>query len=369
MLDANDFFVNQAVLTGETYPVEKCPGVIPPNAALTERTNCVFMGTNVRSGSARIVIVGTGSRTAFGQIAKRLTLRPPETEFERGIRKLGYLLTEVMFVLVIGIFAVNVFFHKPIIDSLLFSIALAVGLTPQLLPAIININLSKGSQAHRPSRRGDLAARARPHRSTHRRRHHGRAQSPCGAHDGREHQPADGRRRQAGRAQPAGSGGPERSAREPHSRAVVAIARTPRCRVGCATSRVVKGASCSRSRSMASTREPRQSGAGSSCFRRPGSVGIRKGVHPLAFTCTSTGVRWACEVLSIGCENHAVVIGRELCSRPRTSLFLPEMAKLLCQRHLSRGCCLHVFRGWLPPPPTIPRLQPTTTTVDWAALC
>ena len=104
------------------------------------------MGTNVRSGSARVLIVETGARTTFGQIAAHLTLRPPETEFERGIRKLGYLLTEVMFILVLGIFTLNVFFHKPILDSLLFSIALAVGLTPQLLPAIININLAKGSQ-------------------------------------------------------------------------------------------------------------------------------------------------------------------------------------------------------------------------------
>jgi Mg2+-importing ATPase len=147
VLEARDFFVNQAVLTGETYPVEKRPGPLAASASLTERTNCVFMGTNVRSGSARVLIVETGMRTAFGQIAKRLTLRPPETEFELGIRKLGFMLTEVMFVLVISIFALNVFFHKPLLDSLLFSIALAVGLTPQLLPAIININLSKGSQA------------------------------------------------------------------------------------------------------------------------------------------------------------------------------------------------------------------------------
>ena len=105
------------------------------------------MGTNVRSGSARALVVQTGTATAFGQIAERLTLRPPETEFERGIRRFGYLLTEVMMVLVLIVFAVNVFFHKPVLDSLLFSIALAVGLTPQLLPAIISINLSRGSQA------------------------------------------------------------------------------------------------------------------------------------------------------------------------------------------------------------------------------
>ena len=147
VLEAKDFFVNQAVLTGETFPVEKKPGIVPVNSSLTERSNCVYMGTNVRSGSAKILITQTGSRTNFGQIAKRLTLRPPETEFEHGIRRLGYLLTEIMFVLVVLIFAVNVFFKKPMIDALLFSIALAVGLTPQLLPAIININLSKGSQA------------------------------------------------------------------------------------------------------------------------------------------------------------------------------------------------------------------------------
>lgn len=146
LIEATDFFVNQAVLTGETFPVEKTPGVSPADASMVERTNCVFMGTNVRSGTGRALIVSTGKSTAFGQIAGRLTLRPPETEFERGIRRFGFLLTEVMFVLVIIVFAVNVFYKKPVLDALLFSIALAVGLTPQLLPAIISLNLSKGSQ-------------------------------------------------------------------------------------------------------------------------------------------------------------------------------------------------------------------------------
>jgi Mg2+-importing ATPase len=146
LLEARDFYVNQAVLTGETFPVEKSPGTVAAQASLVERTNCVFMGTNVRSGSAKALIVQTGPATAFGQIAGRLTLRPPETEFERGIRRFGYLLSEVMLVLVFVVFAVNVYFREPVIDSLLFSVALAVGLTPQLLPAIISINLSKGSQ-------------------------------------------------------------------------------------------------------------------------------------------------------------------------------------------------------------------------------
>jgi P-type Mg2+ transporter len=147
LLEAKDCFISQAILTGETFPVEKKPGIVPVEASLAERTNSVFMGTSVRSGNAYALIVTTGSETAYGQIAQRLSLRPPETEFERGLRHFGLLLTEVMLFLVLAIFAFNVFFHRPVVDSLLFSIALAVGLTPQLLPAIININLSKGSQA------------------------------------------------------------------------------------------------------------------------------------------------------------------------------------------------------------------------------
>lgn len=146
VFESRDLFVNQSVLTGETFPVEKKPGPLPSAASLPERTNTVFMGTNVRSGSGQVLVIQTGTRTVFGQIAHRLTLRPPETEFERGIRRLGYLLTEIMLLLVITIFALNVYFHKPALDSLLFSIALAVGLTPQLLPAIIEINLSKGAR-------------------------------------------------------------------------------------------------------------------------------------------------------------------------------------------------------------------------------
>lgn len=147
VLTARDCYVNQAALTGETFPVEKEPGAVPDNAALAERNNCVFMSTNVRSGTATILVVQTGASTVFGQLAGRLSLRPPETEFERGIRQLGNLLTEVMLILVIGIFAVNVYYQRPVVEALLFSLALAVGLTPQLLPAIININLSKGAQA------------------------------------------------------------------------------------------------------------------------------------------------------------------------------------------------------------------------------
>jgi Mg2+-importing ATPase len=146
VLEANDFFASQAVLTGETFPVEKTPGTVPATASLAERTNIVFMGTSVRSGTAHVLIVQTGPSTVFGQIAEKLTLRPAQTDFERGVQKFGYLLTEVMLVMVVLVLAINIFLAKPPIDSLLFALALAVGLTPELLPAIISITLSHGAQ-------------------------------------------------------------------------------------------------------------------------------------------------------------------------------------------------------------------------------
>ncbi len=146
VVEAKDFFVNQAVLTGETFPVRKETGVVSESASLTERKNCVFMGTSVRTGSAKVLIVQTGAATSYGQIADRLSLRPPETEFERGIRHFGLLLSQIMIVLILVVFAMNVVSAKPPIDSLLFAIALAVGISPELLPAIITINLSKGAR-------------------------------------------------------------------------------------------------------------------------------------------------------------------------------------------------------------------------------
>jgi len=146
VLETNDFFVNQAVLTGETFPVEKTPGIVPSTASLADRTNCVFMGTSVRSGTAHVLIVQTGKSTVFGGIAERLSLRPAQTEFERGVQKFGYLLTQVMLVMVVIVLAINIFLAKPPIDSLLFALALAVGLAPELLPAIISITLAHGAQ-------------------------------------------------------------------------------------------------------------------------------------------------------------------------------------------------------------------------------
>ena len=146
ILESADLSVNEAALTGETFPVEKSAGVLPAETALAKRTNAVFLGTNVVSGTATVLAVGTGKDTEFGKVAQSLTRRPPETDFEKGIRRFGYLLTEVTFALVLSIFAANVYFHRPVVDSLLFSLALAVGLTPQLLPAIISINLAHGAK-------------------------------------------------------------------------------------------------------------------------------------------------------------------------------------------------------------------------------
>lgn len=146
VLEATDFFVNQAVLTGESFPVEKRRGAVAPGAGLSDRAGCVFLGTNVRSGAARCLVVDTGPTTQFGAIARRLTLRAPETEFDRGLRRFGYLLTGAMLVMVLVVFAVNMFLGRAPGETLLFSIALAVGLSPELLPAILGVNLARGAQ-------------------------------------------------------------------------------------------------------------------------------------------------------------------------------------------------------------------------------
>jgi Mg2+-importing ATPase len=146
LLASKDLFVDEAALTGETYPVEKSIGTLPPETPLSRRTNSLFMGTHVVSGSARAVVIRTGKETEFGKVSERLKLRPPETEFERGVRRFGYLLMEITLVLVIAIFAINVYFARPVLDSFLFALALAVGLTPTLLPAIISINLAHGAK-------------------------------------------------------------------------------------------------------------------------------------------------------------------------------------------------------------------------------
>ena len=146
LLEAKDLYIDEASLTGESFPAEKRPCVLPPETPLGQRSNALWMGTHVISGSALAAVVFTGVETEFGQISQRLRLRPAETEFEHGVRRFGYLLTEITFVLVLVLFGVSVVVARPILDSFLFAVALAVGMIPELLPVIISINLAIGAE-------------------------------------------------------------------------------------------------------------------------------------------------------------------------------------------------------------------------------
>jgi len=146
IVTSDNLFIDEAILTGESYPVEKFASVMSEDTPLSQRTNALWMGTHVQSGSATALVIATGQATEFGQLSLRIKLKAPETEFERGVRRFGYLLMEVTLILVILIFAVNVYLAKPVVDSFLFALALAVGLTPQLLPAIISVNLAHGAK-------------------------------------------------------------------------------------------------------------------------------------------------------------------------------------------------------------------------------
>src|SRR5665647_271295 len=146
LIESKDLFVDEAMLTGETFPVEKNVSVLTADTPLAERLNSVWMGTHIVSGRAKALVTLTGVNTEFGKVSERLKLKPQETEFEHGIRRFGYFLGEVTLILVVIIFGINVFLHRPVLDSFLFSLALAVGLTPQLLPAIISIDLAHGAK-------------------------------------------------------------------------------------------------------------------------------------------------------------------------------------------------------------------------------
>ena len=149
LTEAKDLFVTEATLTGEPYPIEKRLGTTPSDAGLSQRTNMLFMGTNVVSGSGNALVVKTGKATEFGKISEHLRLRPPETEFEHVTHTFGFFLMQITLVLTIFIFIANAIIpgkNITLINTFMFALSLAVGMTPQLLPAIITITLTSGAK-------------------------------------------------------------------------------------------------------------------------------------------------------------------------------------------------------------------------------
>ena len=146
ILESRDLFVNQALLTGEPYPAEKRAGDAASDADNpTGASNAVFAGTSVISGTAVIVICRTGARTALGHLATSLAEKPPATAFAVGIRRFGNLIMRLTVLMVLFVLVVNISFHRPVLESLMFALALAVGLTPELLPMIVTVTLARSA--------------------------------------------------------------------------------------------------------------------------------------------------------------------------------------------------------------------------------
>ena len=147
LIDTRDLFLDESALTGESFPVDKRVCESPPDASLRDRPGAAFLGTHVVTGSARALVVLRGRDTEFGRLSSRLASAPPETGFERGIRRFGYLLLQVTLILALFVLAVNVARHRSVLESVLFTLALAVGLAPELLPAIVSVTLAYGARA------------------------------------------------------------------------------------------------------------------------------------------------------------------------------------------------------------------------------
>lgn len=145
VMEAKDFFVNQALLTGEPYPVEKAPGELPGEPEILSAGNAVLLGTSVISGTAKVLVCRTGQNTALGEIADTLVAKAPPTAFEQGTRQFGLLIMRLTLLLVLFVLLVNTLFHRPWLESFLFAVALAVGLTPELLPMVVSVTLSRGA--------------------------------------------------------------------------------------------------------------------------------------------------------------------------------------------------------------------------------
>jgi Mg2+-importing ATPase len=146
VLSAKDFFVNQSGLTGESMPCEKAERPIEvDHKNFADLENIVYAGTNVISGSAKVVIINIGKNTEFGKIAGSLSRTQEKSEFEEGIVHFGYFIMKVILFLVMFIFLFNAIFRHSILESFLFSVAIAVGVTPELLPMIMSITMSRGA--------------------------------------------------------------------------------------------------------------------------------------------------------------------------------------------------------------------------------
>jgi Mg2+-importing ATPase len=146
VLEAKDFFVNQALLTGESYPVEKFARELPGSGGdMADAVNSVFMGTSVVSGSARALICCTGPATSLGEISDTLAKKAPPTAFEQGTQRFGLLIMRFTVLLVLFVVLVNAAYHRAWLESFLFAVALAVGLTPELLPMVVSVTLARGA--------------------------------------------------------------------------------------------------------------------------------------------------------------------------------------------------------------------------------
>jgi Mg2+-importing ATPase len=145
LIESKDFYVNQALLTGEPYPAEKLAGESGPDAGFAAAVNAVFAGTSVISGTATALVVRTGHATALGALATSLAQKPPATAFEIGVRRFGMLILRIAVVMVLFVLVVNIWFHRPLLESVMFALALAVGLTPELLPMILTVTLARSA--------------------------------------------------------------------------------------------------------------------------------------------------------------------------------------------------------------------------------
>jgi Mg2+-importing ATPase len=148
LLDAQNLFINQAVITGESLALQKIPqkAGLPPMTRLGERSHCLYLGSTVHSGSGQALVVHVAQDTEFGKLAQHLRQTPPETEFDRGLKQFGELLLWIMLMMVLLVFAAHAFQGRANGEALMFAVALAVGLSPELLPAILTINLATSAQ-------------------------------------------------------------------------------------------------------------------------------------------------------------------------------------------------------------------------------